>query len=150
MKNRTGIYVSFLLLSLAGCSTLENVNDATLVSKNNYVERVVMDSVFVHDSVFIREKADTVFYTKYLTLYKEKVRIDTIMCRDTVFHEREIVVEGVAEKSGTHGFYWKIPLMSLLLSILLLLMWRSGALRFIWKLILKGRNVCIRVFRLRG
>ena len=73
-----------LLLSLVGCSTVENVNDVGIVSRNNLIECVRVDSVVLRDSVFIREKSDTVFYTKYRTVYKELLRVDTIVRCDTL------------------------------------------------------------------
>jgi hypothetical protein len=47
--------------------------------KTEYVKdtQVVRDSIHVMDSVFIREKADTVFITKWRVEYKEALRVDT-------------------------------------------------------------------------
>ena len=80
-----------------------------MVSRNNYVERIVIDSVVVHDSIYIKEKADTVYYTKYHTLYKERLRVDTIFCCDTIYCDREIYVE---KSAATHS--WKPATMLLL------------------------------------
>ena len=90
-----------LLLALVGCSTVENVNDVGIVSRNNLIERVRVDSVVLRDSVFIREKSDTVFYTKYRTVYKELLRVDTIVRCDTLYRDRVVNVE--REKAGTAG-----------------------------------------------
>lgn len=136
------IPVSLVVLIVAGCSTARNMSDTTMVSKNNFVERIVVDSVIVHDSIFIKEKADTVFYTKYHTLYKERLRVDTIMRCDTVFCEREVYV-GKEDVSYSR----KPVVISLICAVALFLLWRTGVLGAVWKLILKLYELCIKVFR---
>lgn len=144
MKNGIRIVVSLLLLTMVGCSAVEKVENRAVMSANNYTERVVaVDSVVVRDSVFIREKADTVFFTKYRTLYKERLRVDTVICRDTLFVEKEILVD----KARNGGKKYAIVCVPLLLCLLLLVLWRTGALRFMWNFIVKVVGVCIRVFR---
>lgn len=141
MKNRI-IVASLVLLMLAGCGVARNVSDTTMVSKNNYVERIMVDSVIVHDSVYIKEKADTVFYTKYHTLYKERLRVDTIMRCDTVYCDREVYVEKAAASRS-----WKPLIVLPLCAISLFLLWRAGVLGVVWSLILKLYKLCIKVFR---
>lgn len=144
MKNGIRIVVSLLLLTMVGCAGVEKMENRAMMSTNNYTERVVaVDSVVVRDSVFIREKADTVFFTKYRTLYKERLRVDTVICRDTLFVEKEVVVEKACEGSKGCIVGW-IPF---LIGVLLFVLWRTGALRFMWNFIVKVVGVCIRVFR---
>lgn len=144
MKNGIKIVVSLLLLTMVGCAGVQKMENRAMMSANNYTERVVVaDSVIVRDSVFIREKADTVFFTKYRTLYKERLRVDTVICRDTLFVEKEIVVEKKYDSGKGCTAGW----MSLGLGALLLLLWRTGVLRYVWNFIVKVVGVCIRVFR---
>lgn len=144
MKNGIKIVVSLLLLTMVGCAGVEKMENRAMMSANNYTERIVVaDSVIVRDSVFIREKADTVFFTKYRTLYKERLRVDTVICRDTLFVEKEVVVETVRDGGRKCLIGW-VPL---LLGVLLFVLWRTGALRFMWNFIVKVVGVCIRVFR---
>lgn len=144
MKNGIKIVVSLLLLTMVGCAGVEKMENRAMMSANNYTERVVVaDSVIVRDSVFIREKADTVFFTKYRTLYKERLRVDTVICRDTLFVEKEVVVE-TARDGGRKCLIGWVPL---LLGVLLFVLWRTGALRLMWNFIVKVVGVCIRVFR---
>ena len=144
MKKIRIILISLVVLMLMGCSVARSVSDSTMVSRNNYVEHISVDSIFVHDSVFVREKADTVFYTKYHTLYKERLRVDTIMCSDTVFCDREVYVE-----SKTAVYSWKPFFFSLICCASLFILWKTGVLRFIWNWILILYKLCIRVFLLR-
>ena len=145
MKNITKIWVSLVLLAVAGCRAVRNERDTAMVSRNDYVERVVVDSVIVRDSVFVKEKSDTVFYTKYRTLYKERLRVDTIVRCDTVYCEREVF----ARQETASAFRWSPLPVLLLCGVVLFLLWRTGVLKIIWGLILKCCKLCIRVFRLK-
>ena len=115
------------------------------VLQNNVAEHVRVDSVVLRDSIFIRECSDTVFYTKYRTLYKERLRVDTVMRCDTLYRDREVVVERVREVGSRLGLLWKVPLAVLLLFLL----WKAGLFPAVWKLILKGVELCKRIFRLK-
>ncbi len=147
MKNRIKKSLSILLFFLTGCGAVENVSEVEFLSQNNFVEHLRVDSVMLHDSVFIREKSDTVFYTKYRTVYKERLRVDTIVRCDTLYRDREVVVESVRRESvwGKRGLFWKLSIVALLF-----LLWRTGILRILWNLILKWCRICKRFFHLEG
>ncbi|MBR2416163.1 MAG: hypothetical protein IKB11_05355 [Bacteroidaceae bacterium] len=81
---------------------------------DNYIERIVRDSIFVHDSVSLISKADTVFLERVRTLYRDKVRIDTFLKRDTIYSERVATVEKAKPRILT--LRWLLlPLLLLLL-----------------------------------
>lgn len=65
-----------IVLCLVGCKTqyvpVETVK--TEIVKELEIQR---DSIFVLDSVFVREANDTVFLTKWRVEYKEALRMDT-------------------------------------------------------------------------
>ena len=145
MKNRTIISLSILLLSLVACSTVESSGNTEFVSQSNHVERIRVDSVMLHDSVFIRERYDTVFYTRYRTVYKERLRVDTVVRCDTIFHDREVVVEKVRNVGGRSHAALKL---SFLVGLLFLL-WRAGLLPVARNYILKGLQLCKRIFHLK-
>ena len=145
MKNRTVICLSILLLSLAACSTVKNVSDVELVSRNEFTERIRVDSIVLRDSIFIREKSDTVFYTKYRTLYREMLRVDTIVRCDTIFRDREVLVERAVD-GGNRSRRAVALVLAVLLSLLL---WRTGLWSVLWNIFLKGITLCKRIFRLK-
>jgi diacylglycerol kinase len=60
----------------AGCKT-QYVPVETVRTEIERVVDVQRDSIYVMDSVFVREKADTVFVTRWRTEYKEALRVDT-------------------------------------------------------------------------
>jgi hypothetical protein len=123
---------------------VEKTSDVGFVSQQNFVDRTRVDSVMLRDSIFIREKSDTVFYTKYRTLYKERLRVDTIVRCDTLYRDREVVVETV--RNAGHG---GAMLCKVAVAALALLLLRTGGWRTLLNLILKVIELCRRVFRLR-
>lgn len=67
-----------VVLLLGGCSTpktiIEERHDTLYVSKvqRDTVYQSKIDSTYVHDSIFIHQKGDTVFYDKWHTQFKYK------------------------------------------------------------------------------
>lgn len=131
------------MLSLVACGTVQRSNDVELVAQNNYVGHIKADSVMLRDSIFIREKSDTVYYTKYRTIYKERLRVDTVVRCDTLYRDREVVVERVREVERRNSLYWKLPLVALVL----LLLWRTGLWSALLDVTMKTIDLCKRVFR---
>ena len=93
----TLVLLVVLLFAFAGCRTTEYIE--VPVTHTEYVYRDRVDSVAVHDSVFIKEyqRGDTVRVVEYR--YKDRFRYiqatDTIIQRDTVSVVRPQVVERV-------------------------------------------------------
>lgn len=77
--------VVLLLLILFGCTT-QYVPVETVRRDSVFLERLQKDSIFVKDSVFVREKGDTVFKDKLRYVYKYVVQKDTVYIerRDSV------------------------------------------------------------------
>jgi hypothetical protein len=148
MRNVTKIILNLLLLPLFACSTVEKTSDVGFVSQQNFVGRTRVDSVMLRDSIFIREKSDTVFYTKYRTLYKERLRVDTIVRCDTLYRDREVVVERIRDEGCRSPFYRKLLPVALVLASIVL--WRTGLWRVLLNVIMKAVELCKRVFRLKG
>ncbi|MBR2318513.1 MAG: hypothetical protein IKA52_02425 [Bacteroidaceae bacterium] len=126
MKNVRIIVVSALLLLLAGCVVKESVS-VERASASTQIERVLADSIVMRDSIIIREKCDTVFFTKYRTLYKERIRHDTVVRCDTVYAERSVTVE---KSDAGKALWW------LLLPVVAVL-WKVGLFDLLRKIILK-------------
>ena len=114
---------AILLVMVASCSpriieTIRYQRDTT------YVQQVKVDSVYRRDSVFVREKGDTVF------IYKERIRDRYVFRHDTLRLVKvdSVAVERVKEvkvekplsawKSAKIGAFWW-----LVAAVLLLLLW---------------------------
>lgn len=89
------VIVSALLL-LNGCKTIETTKTEYIVRTDTLREiSLQRDSVHVTDSIFVREKGDTLYMERWHTKYIEKLRVDTLYeCKtDTVCREVEVVRE---------------------------------------------------------
>ena len=72
------IVMAVLLLLLCGCKTKDRVVVVTEHhTDTTYVTKWKLDSVWVHDSIHVKEKGDTVWMEKWHTKYVEKVSHDT-------------------------------------------------------------------------
>lgn len=79
--------VAFMLLtwSLCSCST-QYVPVESVRYDSIFIEKLKKDSIFVQDSVFIRQKGDTVFKDKFKFVYKYVLLRDTMLTvrRDSI------------------------------------------------------------------
>lgn len=72
----------FLMSALISCSKTIYVPVET--TKTEYRDKIVRDSIFRYDSVFVRQQSDTVFFERYRYLYKNKIVRDSIFQSDTI------------------------------------------------------------------
>lgn len=100
------------IMMLSSCGALRKQIETVYVRDTTYISKVQVDSVFKRDSIFMREKNDTVY------VYKEKVRDRYRLLRDTVYQHsvdsvyvdkvREVKVEkqlNAWQKFRLHGFW---------------------------------------------
>lgn len=82
------------LLPLTSCKTQQRiVEKEKLVYKTEYKNRVQLDSVYLHDSVYIHQRNDTVFFSKWKTAYKYKYLTDTLRRTDSIYIDVPYLVE---------------------------------------------------------
>lgn len=53
-------------------------------SSNNFERKIDSIFIYIHDSVFVKVGADTVWKERYKTIYRDKVKIDTVVKIDSV------------------------------------------------------------------
>lgn len=70
------LLLALLLAMMCSCRT-QYVPVETVRTETERVVDVQRDSIYVLDSVFVREAHDTIYITKWRTEYKEALRIDT-------------------------------------------------------------------------
>lgn len=99
MKNclpRTALLISCLLLLLSGCKPVQMVGGSSSQTHDRDHSLRQIDSVLIvkTDSVFIREKGDTVYMYRYRTLYQDRWRdrTDTLIVRDSIATETPVMV----------------------------------------------------------
>lgn len=75
------VFASFMFL--CSCAHVKYVPVETIKTEVEYRDRLLRDSIYVHDSIYVREKGDTVFVNKWHTLYKDRLLRDTIYVNRT-------------------------------------------------------------------
>jgi hypothetical protein len=70
--------VLVVCVAMVGCRTLPEPVAVRVERDSIYLSRVERDSVFVRDSVLIREKGDTVYRDRWRVEYRERVLRDTV------------------------------------------------------------------------
>jgi hypothetical protein len=83
--------VGATLCVMCACARVQYVPVETIKTDSVRVVDIQRDSIYVQDSVIVREKADTVFVTRWRTEYRDRV------VRDTVFESRVDSVQNVVE-----------------------------------------------------
>lgn len=85
---KTIIYILIILLASAICScrSVEYVSRETIKHDTTYINKLIKDSIYLKDSVYIHSKNDTVFVEKYKYQYIDKVVRDTsyVVKSDTI------------------------------------------------------------------
>lgn len=119
------------LLVLCSCKTTYVPVEVETV-KREYVVSQLRDSVVVSDSVFIRDKGDTLFVERWHTLVKERVVTDTTVVSDTL-REPVIITQEVRVKNPVN--YWSVAIA--ITALLWLFLRTDFGKKWIRKLILK-------------
>jgi hypothetical protein len=101
---KTGIFTVLLLCFCSSCKTSQYILVETV--KTEYRDKIVRDSVFRYDSVFVKDKEDTVFFERYKYLYKDKIIRDSVFIQDTIRvpYPVEVVKQVKAPLSGWQNF----------------------------------------------
>ena len=95
--------ILFAVLFLCGCRT-EYVPVESVRYDSLMIEKLMRDSVFVRDSVYLKEKGDTVYKYKDRFVYVYKNRVDTFFAEKI----REIEVPVPVERKLT---WWEVVKM---------------------------------------
>lgn len=118
---------SLLFLLVISCITSKQ-RERQMGRHDMYAERIVRDSIFLHDSVSLLRRADTVFLEKIRMLYRDRVRVDTVFRCDTLYKDSSTVVE-----KKTYSSFSLFPMIALVSILILLIMGVPQKLWNIWK-----------------
>ena len=94
-------FINFVLWAMVGatlcvmcsCARVQYVPVESIKTDSVRVVDVQRDSIYVQDSVIVREKADTIFVTRWRTEYREALRVDTVQIVRTDSIQNIIEVE---------------------------------------------------------
>lgn len=77
------IYCIILVTTLCSCRSEKYIPIETVRTDSIYINQVQRDSIYQHDSIYIREKGDTVWMEKYKYIYRDKIVRDTMYFNQT-------------------------------------------------------------------
>ena len=118
-------FVNFVLWALVGatlcvmcsCARVQYVPVETVKTDSVRVVDIQRDSIYVQDSVIVREKADTIFVTRWRTEYREALRVDTFevfrtdSIQNIVEVERKLTWLEQIQMDIGRGVMWAIPII---------------------------------------
>jgi hypothetical protein len=87
----TMFFTMFLLL-MASCTSVRYVPVESVKTDSIYINKLQVDSIYMQDSVYIKEKGDTIYMYKYKYLNRYKLLTDTMyICKtDTINNVVEV------------------------------------------------------------
>ena len=117
---KTVIFCAIALLCCA-CGTTKYVPIET--TRTEYRDNYLRDSIYLHDSIFVKEKGDTLIVEKYRYLYRDKLIRDSIFQTDTIRvpYPVEVIKEVKKPLTGWQNFQvWsgRIALVTVLLLLI--------------------------------
>ncbi len=121
-----------MLVTLAGCKTHERIVEVERVrTDTTYITKHQRDSVWLHDSIHVKDKGDTVTIERWHTKYIERATHDTIYqaTHDTLPLPYPVEVVKKVEKPLT---WWQRMRLHVANIVLLLLLIYGGAK--LWRL----------------
>ena len=82
MSKLSGIIILLLcalfLAVISSCSRVQYVQVKSVRTDSVKILQQMRDSIYVHDSIFVKSQGDTVYINRYRYKYLDKVRIDTM------------------------------------------------------------------------
>lgn len=125
--------VAVLALLMCSCKSIEYVpvSEKEVHHDSIYFTQLQRDSIWLHDSIRVEAKNDTIKIEKWHTKYIEKLRVDTtyIAKTDTVPVPYEVKVEIPAKISKTQKGLMMIGLLSIMAAIVALAFWLKKLFR---------------------
>jgi len=71
-----------LVLITVGCTRMVYIPIGAV--KTEYKNKLSIDSIYLYDSVHVKEKGDTVIIEKYKYSYRDRLRADTVIQKDSI------------------------------------------------------------------
>ena len=76
------LFLAAIATMLYSCKSVKYIPVET--TKIEYRDNFVRDSIFRYDSVFVKDKGDTLILERYKYLYKNRIVKDSIFINDTI------------------------------------------------------------------
>ena len=125
--------VAFLALLMCSCKTIEYVPvvEHEVHHDSIYFTKVQRDSVWLHDSISVKEKGDTIKIEKWHTKYLEKQVHDTTYVAkvDSIPVPYEVIKEVPAKLSKTQKGLMTLGIMTLMAAVIFGAFWLKKIFR---------------------
>ena len=76
------LLIAVIATMLLSCKSIKYIPVVT--TKIEYRDNFVRDSIFRYDSVFVKDKGDTLILERYKYLYKNRIVKDSVFINDTI------------------------------------------------------------------
>ena len=111
-----------VILSVFGCRSIVYVPTVTVKDSLVYVNHIQKDSIYshFHDSIYIREKGDTVFVSKWhdTVKYRNVLKTDTVNSKYYINKEKTVTVNVLTKFQKI--FAWVTGCLSIILIIVII------------------------------
>ena len=123
--------VAVLALMMCSCKSIEYVPVIEHHTDTTYITKHQRDSVWLHDSISVKEKGDTVLIEKWHTKYREKQVHDTtyVAKTDSVPVPYEVIKEVPAKLSKTQKGLMTLGILTLMAGVIFGAFWLKKILR---------------------
>ncbi|MDL2313303.1 hypothetical protein LJC68_10560 [Bacteroidales bacterium OttesenSCG-928-B11] len=91
--------IAALIILCHACGSIKHVPVESV--KTEYRDKLVRDSIYCLDSVFVKEKGDTLILERYRYLYRDRITTDSILTTDTIRVPYPVEVERKVKKPLT-------------------------------------------------
>lgn len=119
------LVAGFVLIAMGSCRSVKYVPVETIKHDSLYITQHQKDSIYIHDSIYQKEKGDTVLIEKWHTKYIEKQVRDTLIQiqRDTIPQPYPYEVEVPAQLSWWQKTRMRMGEIALVALLVLLGSW---------------------------
>jgi hypothetical protein len=126
-----GAIICALIVMCTGCTTTEYVTVEKVMNDTIWQSRTLRDSIYVHDSISVKEKGDTLTIEKWHTKYVLNEKHDTtyIATHDTIPQPYEVIKEVERQMSRREQIVMSIGAMAIMAAIIWFLWWAVKILR---------------------
>lgn len=120
-KIRFILFFTVMLLLNISCKVRERIVEVEKeVKKTEYRDRILRDSIYQHDSVYVLQRGNTLTMYKYAYKYLNKFIRDTIRITDSIYIERPVQVEHIKVIYKTTKWQaWRLKFLNMLVLIAL-------------------------------
>lgn len=125
------VAVAVLALLMCSCKSVEYVPVIEHHTDTTYITKHQRDSVWLHDSIAVKEKGDTVIIEKWHTKYREKQVHDTTYVAkvDSIPVPYEVIKEVPTKLSKTQKGLMTLGILTLLAGVIFGAFWLKKILR---------------------